>query len=75
MPPIEELLVAVAERDPERTLRQCDLASGGKYAGDCISCGVRCFVNHSAWEMFRSWDHDPRVICRQCDARYGEEAY
>ena len=75
MPVLPELVTAVAERDPERTLRQCDLASGGKYAGDCVSCGVRCFVNHSAYELFRSWDHDPKVICRQCEERYPDEVW
>lgn len=75
MPAIEELLVGCSGRDPERTLRQCDRVSGGMYAGRCISCHTDVWVNPSAHEMMRSWNHDPKVICRQCDEKYGEEVF
>lgn len=42
------------------------------YAGRCIGCGHQVFVNPSALELFRSWDHDPKCVCEQCDMRSGD---
>lgn len=69
----EEFLVGCSGRDPERQLRQCERSSGGRYAGRCLSCHTDVWVNVSAHELFRSWDHDPRVVCRQCFDRYGDD--
>lgn len=69
MPQIEELLTGCLEGS---FWHAQGLAT--KYAGRCIGCGHQVFVKPSAWDVFRSWDHDPKVICELCDRRYPQDA-
>lgn len=63
MPAPEEVLIGVREgsEDP--------FTIGLRYVGRCLDCGHQVFAKPSAHDLFRSWDHDPKVICDLCEAR------
>ena len=64
MPPVEEVLVGCLAGSYWHAQ---GLAT--KYAGTCLGCGHQVFVKPSAWMLFRSWDHDPKVVCERCEDR------
>lgn len=67
MPGYSDILIGYAERDPRRE----HLLT--KYAGDCVSCGVRVYVVPSAFEILRRDDCDASLVCFQCDEKYPED--
>lgn len=64
MPALEEVLVGCREGSYWHEERVAT-----KYAGRCLGCRHQVFVKPSAWGLFADWDHDPRVVCEECEDR------
>jgi hypothetical protein len=63
----DDILMGYSESGPMRNITLM------RYAGRCVSCGVRVHVVPSAFDLLQSSDSDPALICEKCYERHSDD--